>query len=206
MEPSRIRGHITLFRDTFGFIKPQGQEYSGDCYFNKWDLDISSYDLDHVCEGTEVEFYIEPNTNAIYSNPYKARRIKLIQKILPSIGAFTSRGGDHDFNEDEFFTAEVLNGSRIVAAIADGLSNPSDTGWWSSSEVITFFMMEVYKSQFLNDETPLNANSELRKQQLQSILNDVQSKFKDRQREMTDNRRQAQVYIDCCCVRCRLFY
>lgn len=193
MSDGPIIGKISFINreKLFGFIKSIDNQLDSECYFFKSAI-RSSCKFDQLQVGDSVEFIPQISDKPTPRARFIAKEMRLRQlKTISRIGAYSRKGRGHDLNEDELFASEVLDGERVVGAVADGLSNPQDTGWWSSSEVMTFFVTEYYKSNLFKDRTPLKINPKEREQQVRLLINEVQDKFRKRQKEMTDNRRQS---------------
>jgi len=182
-----IRGSVSNKLDGFGFIRSSDKEYPDDCFFHPSSLAEDSFD--ELNEGDIVEFVrVDDGLHPGRSCRFRAVQVRVVRQL--EVGAYSLRGGDHDFNEDDFVVDAVVPGIRVMATVADGVSNPPDTGWWASAEAITYLTLGLAQSPLRRNHTALARQGSQRKNQMRSLLDKIQADFKNRQLEMTDNRRQ----------------
>lgn len=182
-----IRGSVSKKLDGFGFIRSSDKEYPDDCFFHLGSLVDDNFD--ELNEGESVEFVrVDDGPHPGRSCRFRAVQMRVVRQL--EVGAYSLRGGEHDFNEDDFVVDEIVPGIRAIATVADGVSNPPDTGWWASAEAITHLSLGLAQSPLRRDHTALARQLDQRKNQMRSLIDKVQADFKDRQLQMTDNRRQ----------------
>lgn len=105
--------------------------------------------------------------------------------IKPAIGVSTRKGTSpsKSVNEDAFLIAPMAGGQMWLLAIADGVTNSSNS-WWASNKCVELIWRTLpnYEHQFLDPDT-----SESKKKIMEQWLNDIHNSFlKERQKDLAD--------------------
>ena len=190
----RIRGRVKniLYGRDCGFIQSVNEAFPEDCFFGAQELtDVSIHDLEvgDLLEFSRVDGRPESGRGCRHS------AVSIRRAAEPRFGAYTKRGGSHSLNEDEFLIDVIIPDARVLAVVADGLSNPPNTGWWASSEAITILVREIRQSALHRDQVPLSCDPDKRRDEARQLINAVQKAFKREQQKMTDDRRKGKTTL-----------
>ena len=182
----KIRGRVKFLKENFGFLENLDQSTERDSFFHSSALVNIDYAALKI--GDLLEYSISLSSED--DKNYKAREIRIVRKPF---GAFSLKGPAHYVNEDDFLVYDLIPGERIFAAVADGLSNPPDTGAWASSEALTLLSKEIEASPFKDKGTALHL--EKNKITFRKIIDTVQQEFKLLQKKMTDAKRRGKTTL-----------
>lgn len=102
-------------------------------------------------EGRAVEFSLARHP----SQPGRSIAVDLVVSADPEprraraeeIGASSCRGPTHAVNEDCFLVSQLPRRDGWLLAVADGASNPVDTGWWASATTLEIVWSESQADQ-----------------------------------------------------------
>jgi len=183
---SKIRGRVKFLKDGYGFLENLDKNTDRDTFFHSSAL--TNIDYAGLKTGDVLEYLISLSSED--EKNYKAREICIVRK---SFGAFSLKGPSHYVNEDDFLVYDLIPGERIFAAVADGLSNPPDTGAWASSEALTLLSKEIELSVFESKSMALHSGKS--KNTIRKIIDTVQQEFKTLQKRMTDARRRGKTTL-----------
>ena len=176
----------------FGFVKIPDEPF--DAFFAQ--QDVADWPL---CEkGTLLTYDLFRQVMAHGRTPYIARNCRIATQDVGTLashselewGVASLCGRDHVVSEDDFLVKPLCTG-RILLAVADGLSNPKNTGDWASSEVLYILNISVRNSCFVDPNSRALDSAQTTQNHMRALIDKVHGEFVSRKQQKTTDLRRA---------------